>query len=271
MRFKSLLFPLAVCLSMTLLIDETSAQEKEVLTNSAIIKMVKAKLGEDVVINKIRSSKTNFDISTDGLITLKEAGVSDNIINAMQNPQSELPAAQQTKVASAPSSGDVFIVQGGKSVEMEYVAGFTKILGSSMWVAPFGTPKTRFVIMASGEHAQSQIKDKNPVFLTKLHPSEIGLVKFDADTYNKKPVRYVLRVGDMWQTQGQAAGPAQTNIDFDYKKEPNGLYKITLKTPLEKGEYGFIAPGTGSGTAGPWSPSSSYRIFDFAVVEDKNP
>jgi hypothetical protein len=70
----------------------------------------------------------------------------------------------------------------------------------------------------------------------------------------------------MWQTGGQAGAPGQGNIDFEYKKESNGLYKITLKAPLEKGEYGFIAGGTGGG-AGPWSPSSSYKIYDFGVEE----
>jgi hypothetical protein len=44
------------------------------------------------------------------------------------------------------------------------------------------------------------------------------------------------------------------------------MYKITLKNPLEKGEYGFIAPGT-SGGAGPWNPSSSYKIYDFGIEE----
>lgn len=267
MRIKRLIFFLVFSVLITAI--TAFAQEKELLTNNTVIKMVKAKLSEDTIINKIKGSKADFDLSTDGLIKLKEAGASDNIINAMQNPQSEAPAAQIGRSASASSSGDVSILQNGKAVEMEYVAGFTKTL--STYATPFmfgvGSIKTRFVIMASGEHSSFQIKDKNPAFMIKLHPSEIGLVKFDADTYNKKPVRYVLRVGDMWQTQGQAAGPGQTNIDFDYKKESNGIYKITLKSPLEKGEYGFIAPGTGSGMGGPWSPSSSYKIFDFAVVE----
>jgi len=239
--------------------------KEEVVTNDTIIYLVKAKLGETIIINKIKSSKTNFDLSTNSLIKLKETGVSDNIINAMMETQNPQPH-QTVKDTSMPLSGDVFIVQGGKSVEMEYVAGFTKILGSSMWVAPFGTPKTRFIIMASGEHAVMRIKDKQPAFYMKLHPSEIGLVKFDTDTYNKKIVRYILRVGEMWQTGGQAGAPGQGNIDFEYKKEGNGLYKITLKNPLEKGEYGFIAPGTGSGV-GPWSPSSSYKIYDFGVEE----
>lgn len=268
MKTKRLLSYLVLStLSIILLGGKVSAQEKEVITNNTIIKMVKAKLGEDIIISKIKDSKTNFDLSTDSLIKLKEAGVSDNIINAMQNPQTQPPSVPQHQNSSVSSSGDIFIVQGGKNVEMEYVAGFTKTITSALAMGWTGSMKTKFVIMANGEKAPFRIKDKTPAFYTKLHPSEIGLVVFDTDTYNKKPVRYVLRVGDMWQTQGQAAGPGQSNIDFDYKKEPNGMYKIVLKAPLEKGEYGFIAPGAGSAVAGPWSPSSSYRIFDFAVVE----
>lgn len=244
-------------LSIILLVGNVSAQDKEVITNNTIIKMVKARLGEDIIISKIRDSKTNFDLSTDTLIKLKEDGVGDNIINAMQNPQPQAP--------SVSSSGEILIVQGGKNVEMEYVAGFTKTITSAYSMA-MGSMKTKFVIMANGEKASFRIKDKTPAFYTKLHPSEIGLVIFDTDTYNKKPVRYVLRVGDMWQTGGQAAGPAQTNIEFDSKKEANGLHKITLKAPLEKGDYGFIAPGSGNG-AGSWNPSSSYRIFDFGIDE----
>lgn len=260
---------LIVLAAVTIFSSLTYAQEREVVTNTTILKMLKAKLSEDIIITKVRNSKTDFDLSTDGLIKLKEAGVSDNIINAMQNPQSEPPAAQENRGASVTSSGEIFIIHGGKPIEMEYVAGFTKVMGSSAFPIGFGMGaiKTKFVIMANGEHASLRIKNRNSAFITKLHPSEIGLVKFDTDTYNKKPVRYVLRVGDMWQTQGQAAAPGQTNIDFDYKKESNGMYKVTLKAPLEKGEYGFIAPGAGSGAAGPWSPSSSYRIFDFAIVE----
>lgn len=265
MRVKSLMVYMVISiLTANLLVDKVTAEEKEVLTNNTIIKMVNAKLSENIIINKIRGSKTDFDLSIDGLIKLKQAGISDNIINAMQNPQSQQPYTEKDKEISTTSSGDMFIVQDEKSVEMEYVAGFTKVLSSGLFV-PFGSIKTKFVIMASGEHASLQIKDKNPGFYSRFHPSEIGLVKFDTDTYNKKIVRYVLRVGELWQTQGQAAGPAQTNIDFDFRKEANGLYKITLKTPLEKGEYGIIAPGSGSGAAGPWNPSSSYRIFDFGV------
>ena len=50
-----------------------------VLTNTDIVQMQK----EEVILSKIGASTTNFSTGTQDLIQLKEAGVNDNIINAM--------------------------------------------------------------------------------------------------------------------------------------------------------------------------------------------
>jgi hypothetical protein len=51
--------------------------------------MVQAGLPQDVVIEKIKASKTAFDTSTDALVALKKAGVGGDIIRVMVNPASE--------------------------------------------------------------------------------------------------------------------------------------------------------------------------------------
>src|SRR6266496_3974549 len=84
---KAALYFIAAVLVGNLFMGTTYAGDNEVITNETIIKMVKAKLGEDIIITKIKKSKTEFDTSTDNLINLKQAGVSDTIITAMQNPQ----------------------------------------------------------------------------------------------------------------------------------------------------------------------------------------
>lgn len=53
------------------------------MTNRDVIQLTKAKLSDDVIIAKIKQSKTKFDLSTDGLVALKTAGVSDPVISAM--------------------------------------------------------------------------------------------------------------------------------------------------------------------------------------------
>jgi hypothetical protein len=53
------------------------------LTNDSVIKMVKAGLGDDVIVNTIKSQLGLFKVGADDLISLKQAGVSDKVIGAM--------------------------------------------------------------------------------------------------------------------------------------------------------------------------------------------
>ncbi len=62
----------------------TPPEQPGVLTNSDIFKLAKVKLRDDIVISKIKSSPCSFDTSVDALVKLKEAGVSDPVIQAMQ-------------------------------------------------------------------------------------------------------------------------------------------------------------------------------------------
>jgi hypothetical protein len=71
-----------------------------VLTNQDIIKLVKAKLSDDLIIQKIAHSKTRFDTSVDGLVALREAGVDDRLLAVIMNPASA-PAARPTATPSA--------------------------------------------------------------------------------------------------------------------------------------------------------------------------
>ena len=62
---------------------DRSAASGAVLTNVDILQMQKAGLSEEIILSKIATSTTDFNIGTQDLIQLKEAAVTDNIINAM--------------------------------------------------------------------------------------------------------------------------------------------------------------------------------------------
>ena len=62
------------------------------LTNQSVLDMVKAKVPASVIISQIRSSKTNFDLSTEEIIRLSKAGVSATILETMRNPKAVAPA-----------------------------------------------------------------------------------------------------------------------------------------------------------------------------------
>lgn len=72
----------------------TVAQMKhQPLTNDSIVTLAKAGFDELFILQLIRSSRTNFDTTVEGLVELKKAGVSEDLIRLMAMPQSSPPAA----------------------------------------------------------------------------------------------------------------------------------------------------------------------------------
>jgi len=72
----------------------TVAQLKQQpLTNENVVTLAKAGFDELFILQLIRSSRTNFDTSVQGLVVLKQAGVSEDLIRMMAMPQASPPAA----------------------------------------------------------------------------------------------------------------------------------------------------------------------------------
>src|SRR5580692_8359962 len=63
------------------------------LTNENIVTLAKAGFDELFLLQLIHSSRTNFDTSVQGLVVLKQAGVSEELIRLMAMPQTTTPAA----------------------------------------------------------------------------------------------------------------------------------------------------------------------------------
>lgn len=83
------------------------------LTNADVVAMSKAQLDDDVVIAKIQQAATvDFDVSTEGLIALKQAGVSKAIMDAMLKKSQPSPSTSQ-KGATDPPPATTMIYVGG--------------------------------------------------------------------------------------------------------------------------------------------------------------
>jgi len=70
------------------------------LTNENVVTLAKAGFDELFILQLIRTSRTNFDTSVTGLVGLKQAGVSEELIRLMAMPQASQPAAP---AATAPA------------------------------------------------------------------------------------------------------------------------------------------------------------------------
>ncbi len=118
---KKVLFLLLIALfSVNFLLAQTS----EALTNTTIIKMVKGKLSDELIIDEINSSKVNFDLSSESISVLSNANVSEKVIqamkavNAIQNPA----ASKETIVPSSAAPSATPLNQVEKSMQTSNVA-----------------------------------------------------------------------------------------------------------------------------------------------------
>ncbi len=56
---------------------------RHILTNEGVITLAKAGFDELFIIERIRTSRTRFDTSVEGLVALKQAGVSEDLIRVI--------------------------------------------------------------------------------------------------------------------------------------------------------------------------------------------
>ena len=161
--FSILLGALAMC-------GWLHAQSGETLTNDDVVKMVKAQLAPGIILTTIQTSNAKFDVSPAALIALKNAGVPDEIVAAMQ-AKVQAPGtgtATAAPIRSGPEKSDSlassrdpdFILRNFKTMLVD-AAGAT-YFGSQQMTAALGSnrefPALRIAIVDDSVVADTVLK-----------------------------------------------------------------------------------------------------------------
>jgi hypothetical protein len=86
MKIRPLLLPVIFCV---LAGASVLFAQSEKLTNADVIQLAQSGLGKELIINKIKNSQCEFDVSMNGLVDLKKAGVDDVIVGVMMEKARE--------------------------------------------------------------------------------------------------------------------------------------------------------------------------------------
>src|SRR5271165_4432049 len=157
------------------------------LTKDAIIQMAKAGLPEDVIVSKIRSQPNPPTISTDDLIALKSAGVSDGVIRALVSPAPKADSAAASTPATtapadpndpmAPHDPGIYLVvhprEGGTKMELIERAGSGHEKTANVWGHAFsyGISKAKVKAELPGPHAMVRSTEATPEFYMYFPPT----------------------------------------------------------------------------------------------------
>jgi hypothetical protein len=260
----------------------------ETLTNSTVIELVRAGIGNDAVIAKIKASDGNYNLGTDDLIALKNQGVSSDVIAAMIGASTKADAAPAAMSLTdinpmKPHPSGLYLInaQANRLDRIDpTVSNQAKTGGILGYALTGGIASMSVKVAITGEAARVAALSTAPSFYfffdasnpqtaniasswaagsaqTVSSPSEFTLIKL-----MEKKGRREARVGSLNIAGAKSGVMDKDRIAFDYQMVRDGVYKVTLKQPLEPGQYGFIYALTGGGSGG----AMTARIFDFSVA-----
>ena len=241
------------------------------MTNADVVKMVKAGLGESVIVLSIRQApKRSFTLSADALVELKSAGVSDSIIRVMLDPTSTAAAAEAPSApapsAATPSAATTVAAGSGASVEDKGPApsrpgstqpgiyleidGKVTMISSSVVTKgkPGGVVKNAATLglkgvdiksMIDGSKSEIRTKATSPAFLFRgdlFKPNDYALVSVEA-----KEDRRELKTGKVGLF-GRVKSEVDKNdmVAVKLSKMEDGLWRVVPEKAMTTGEYAFV-------------------------------
>jgi len=259
----------------------------ETLNNASVVSLVKAGIGNDAVIAKIKATPGKYDLNTEDLIALKNAGVPGEVIAAMiagpAKAEAAAPAMSLTDInPMTPHPSGLYLIDTTANRLSRIdptVSNQAKTGGIFGYALTMGIASMSMKVAISGEAAKVAAPSATPAFYfffdasnpqtaniasswsagsaqTVSSPNEFTLIRL-----MEKKGRREARVGSLNIGGAKTGVMDKDRIAFDYEMVREGVYKVTPKQPLEPGQYGFIYALSGGGTGG----AMTARIFDFSV------
>lgn len=233
------------------------ARAQVALENDSIVKMAKSGLGETVILSVIDRQPGTYDVTPDGLVALKNAGVTDREIAAM------------TAKGPAAIVNDYDGLETGVYYKGKGVTEWANVPSERVYAKSGGALKslaTNNIIKQDMngrlDGAASKLAMSTPLQFLIVTPegiegSDFTLVALD----QKKDAReFRTKTGGVFHSSEDVGRNA---VPFEQKKLARHTYLITLPPGVGKGEYAFLAAGlTGSSATG-----SRGKAYSFHVTE----
>lgn len=273
----------------------TGFAQADVIDNKTVVNLTKKKVQESIIISKIKSSSCLFDVTTDALISLKDNGVTDAVIQEMitkskssskktgKKDVDEMLAnfeesgiyfkdsdtGELTKLDATPTTGQrsntPVTVYGSKKSKLQ-IAG----LRANYTVSP----NVEFYLFfeSTNTSLNSSKGNEDPsnaynIFMTKnpeaVSPNDFLVIKC---TIRGKTREFIAGSVSVFGEKGGIDG--KQVMDFQYKKVAKNLYKLTFPDGIEPGQYLFYYAGNSRDTQNPYAAmynQQTIKVYDFEV------
>ena len=258
------------------------ANQQSKMTVNDVIKLSKAGVSDELIIQQIRKKNQLFDLSTDQILQLKAAHVSDRVIQVMLDPRSN--AAEPTKVKTVTPPPPVQLPQpalqaakqdvtdpampGEIGVYAKVKGNWTEVLpevvnwktgGVAKSVATVGVVKGDVNGHINGASSRNHLT--TPLEFLIVVPDGVAITEYQLLRLHEHGSSREFRTvtGGVFHVSG---GATRDLMPFDGVKIATRTYSVKLSS--SSGEYGFLPPGAEFSRN---AAASSGKIYSFKVVE----
>jgi hypothetical protein len=253
-----------LCLSITFSLLITG---QDILNDDSVVKMVKAGLGEGLILNMIQNQPGNYALTPDDLVKLKTEGVSEKLLGAMvtKGTRSATPATAPSSAATAdgeiPSGIDigVYYKKAGNWEELLPEVVNWKTGGVLKSMASAGIVKGDINGHIAQAHSRNSVT--SPIEVLNYAPEGVAITEYQLlHLHDEKESREFRTVtGGVMHVSG---GATRDVIPFEGKKIANRMYRVLLPS-LGAGEYGFLPPGAVTSS----NSASIGKMYTFRLIE----
>jgi len=230
------------------------------MTNESVMKMAKAGLGDDLIVETINTQPGTYTTDADALVALKTAGVSDRVITAMINKgrrQITNVAEKPIELSDVNEIGVYYKDHTGKWIAIDPEIVHIKSGGWLKSTATHGIIKEDKNGHLNGR--ESKLALQTPIDILIYVPEGVTAAEYDFLRFRINPDNREFRVltGGVFHSTG---GADRDEVKFNPVKTAPHTYQFTVEKSVGGGEYGILPPGTGNVTNGG-------KIYTFAIVE----
>lgn len=272
------------------------SQSKKPLTNGDIIQMVKAGFTEQTIMDAIKANNTAFDTSVQGLLALKKAGVSQNLIDAMlaaeahkkapasgtapsktPSQSAKTPPANPNDPRSQHDPGIYWLSKGPSGQRLIRLDStyYSKSKAGGFLVSglTYGIHKAKWKAVLKGSKAALRVDEATPEFWFYFNEKPQGFgqaspllgqatkpQEFTLVKLERKHKQRLMIVGQSGFYSVSSGIPSSEVLPVKVQQVEPGIYEVTPTKPLKPGEYCFVPPGgaVAFGTGGG-------QVFDFGI------
>jgi len=235
------------------------AQAPKPLTSVDLVQMRTAGFDDQTIVNAIGANGVSLDTSVQGLLSLKRSGLSDKVINAA------LAAAAPKSPTAAPDESGVPDDIGAYALVKDQLTPLPvevvnfKTSGTLGTAFSYGIAKTKLKGILPGDKSSARLAVPATFVLRCADgtaPTEYQLIHLDLKKDTREFIDAKMNVA------GASAGVDKQAVALNFQRIGHNTYKATV-SDLNKGEYGFLAPGHYATTNG----ASSGKLYTFGVAD----